>query len=129
EEGLAEGVSGAIVRRFPRQLQALTIDDGGMENAAIGHRRQIAATEAGGRSRFATRRHISDTPLADLVAVNAVSTRYIGITWTSLIDHCRRSGIGSVINLPIGTEVPVSLAHPAEIGPCSIERESRDLRR
>ena len=32
-----------------------------------------------------------------------------------------------MINLPIGIEVPISFAHAAEIGPCSIERETRNL--
>src|SRR5262249_34109200 len=33
----------------------------------------------------------------------------------------------AVSDLPIGIEVPVSFAHAAEIGPCSIERETRNL--
>src|SRR6266516_6576591 len=64
--------------------------------------------------------------LFDLVAINAISARHIGIARRSTVEIWRGSRV-AVINLPIGIEVPVSFAHPAEIGPCSIKRETRNL--
>src|SRR5262249_25605234 len=75
EEELAEGCYRDIVLLFPRQLQALTIDDGSMEDAAIRRPEQIATTIAGGRPRFPTEGYICDTALLDFVAVNAISAR------------------------------------------------------
>src|SRR5262249_43062229 len=89
EEKLAEGCYRDIELHFALQLQALTIDDGGMEDAAIRRSGQIAATIAGGRPRFPTEGYICDTALFDLVAVNAISARHIrvarrttGWSWT-----------------------------------------------
>src|SRR5262249_20086007 len=62
----------------------------------------------------------------DLIAVNAVSARHIGIARRSTGESWRGFRV-AVIDLPIGIEVPVSSAHAAEIGPCSIERETRNL--
>src|SRR5262249_37209684 len=124
EEELAESCYrhiGLVQRR-----QILAIDDGGMENAAIGHRGQIAATVAGGRSRFAAGGHVSDKALFDLIAVNAVSARHIGVAARATVERwCIVRAC--VINLPIGIEVPVTFSHPAPTRPCSIERKTRNL--
>ena len=95
-----------------RQLQALTIDNGGMEDAAIRRPGQIAATIAGGRPQFPTEGYICDTALFDLIAVNAISARHIGIARRSTVESWRESRV-AVIDLPIGIEVPVSFAHAA----------------
>src|SRR5262249_56321755 len=63
EEELGEGCYRDFELHFALQPQALTIDDGGMEDAAIRHPRQIAATIAGGRPRFATDGYICDMAL------------------------------------------------------------------
>src|SRR5262249_29346252 len=76
EEELAEGCYRDSVLHFALQLQALTIDDGGMEDAAIRRPGQIAATIAGGRPRFPTEGYICDMALFDLVAVDAISARH-----------------------------------------------------
>src|SRR5262245_61833178 len=95
-----------------------------MEDAAIRHPGQIAATIAGGRPRFATDGYICDMALFDLVAVNAISARHIVIARCSAVEIWRGSRVG-VIDLPIGIEVPVSFAHAVD-GPRSIKREPRD---
>src|SRR5215471_4619776 len=125
EEELAEGCYRDTELLFAHQLQALTIDDGGMEDAAIRRPGQIAATIAGGRPRFPTEGYICDMALFDLVAVDAISARHIGIARQSTVEIWRGSRV-AVINLPIGIEVPVSFAH-AVAGPRSIEREPRDM--
>src|SRR5262249_34482743 len=122
EEELGEG---CYRDHFALQLQALTIDDGGMEDAAIRHPGQVAATIAGGRPRFATDGYTGDMALCDLVAVNAISARRIGVARRSAVEIWRASRVG-VIDLPIGIEVPVSFAHAAD-GPRSIKREPRDV--
>src|SRR5262245_43104120 len=63
--------------------------------------------------------------LFDLIAVNAVSARHIGIARRSTGESWRGFRV-DVIDPPIGIEVPVSFAHAAD-GPRSIEREPRDL--
>src|SRR5262249_60118744 len=79
EEELAEGCYRDVGLLFAHQLQALTIDDGGMEDAAIRRPGQIAATIAGGRSRFPAEGYICDLALFDLVAVNAISAPHIAV--------------------------------------------------
>src|SRR6516165_7971182 len=123
EKELAEGCDWDIELHFALQLQALTIDDGGMEDAAIRRPGQIAATIAGGRPRFPTDGYICDMAFFDLIAVNAVSARHIGIARRSTGESWRGFSV-AVIDLPIGIEVPVSFAHAA--APRSIEREPRD---
>src|SRR5262249_52773475 len=125
EEELAEGCYRDIELHFALQLQALTIDDGGMEDAAIRRPGQIIATIAGGRPRFPTEGYSCDTAFFDLVAVTGISARQVGIARRSTVETWRGSGV-AVIDLPIGREVPVSFAH-AVAGPRSIEREPRDL--
>src|SRR6516164_5611468 len=125
EEELAEGCYGDTGLHFALQLQALTINDGSMEDAAIRRPGQIAAPIVFGRDRSPTERYICDMALFYLVAVNAISARHIGIARRSTVEIWRGFRV-AVIDLPIGIEVPVSFAHAAEIGPCSIERETRD---
>ena len=90
-----------------------------MEDAAIRSPGQIA-TIAGGRPRFPTEGYICDMALFDLVAVNAISARRIGIARRSAVEIWRGSRV-AVIDLLIGIEVPVSFAHAVD-GPRSIER-------
>src|SRR6516165_14782 len=124
EEELAEGCDRDFELHFALQLQALTIDDGGMEDATIRRPGQIIATIAGRRPRFPTDGYICDMAFFDLIAVNAVSARHIGIARRSTGESWRGFRV-AVIDLPISIEVPVSFAH-AVAGPRSIERESRD---
>src|SRR6516162_862666 len=124
EKELAEGCDWDIELHFALQLQALTIDDGGMEDAAIRRPGQIAATIAGGRPRFPTDGYICDMAFFDLIAVNPVSARHIGIARRSTGESWRGFRV-AVIDPPIGLEVPVSFAHAVD-GPRSIEREPRD---
>src|SRR5262249_19732580 len=121
EEELAEGCYRDIVLLFPRQLQALTIDNGGMQDAAIRRPGQIAAAIASRRPRFPTDGYICDTALLDLVAVNAISARH------ATVEILRGFRV-AVIDLPIAIEVPVSFAHAVD-RPASIERETRNLLR
>jgi len=86
EEELAEGCYRDSGLHFAHQLQALTIDDGGMEDAAIRRPGQIAATIAGGRSRFPAEGYICDLALFDLVAVNAISARHIAIARRATVE-------------------------------------------
>src|SRR5262249_11309840 len=86
EEELAEGCYWDIELHFALQLQALTIDDGGMEDAAIRRPGQTAATIAGGRPRFPTEGYICDTALFDLVTVNAISARHIGVACRATVE-------------------------------------------
>src|SRR5262245_57551205 len=88
EEELAEGCDRDSGLHFAHQLQALTIDDGSMEDAAIQRPGQIA-TIAGGRPRFPTNGYIGDMALFDLVAVNAISARHIGIARRSTVETWR----------------------------------------
>src|SRR5262245_5416121 len=86
EEELAKGCYRDIELLLARQLQALTIDNGGMEDAAIRRLGQIAAAIAGGRPRFPTHGYICDTTLFDLIAVNAKSARHIGIARRASVE-------------------------------------------
>src|SRR5260370_42120434 len=44
------------------------------------------------------------------------------------VDHRRRPAVGTMIDLPIGFEIPVAVTHAAvEIRPGSIERQARGL--
>src|SRR5262249_50965589 len=86
EEELAEGCYRDSGLHFALQLQALTIDDGGMEDAAIRRPGQIAATIAGGRPRFPAAGYICGTALFDLVAVNAISARHIGVARRATVE-------------------------------------------
>src|SRR5262249_9850951 len=96
-----------------------------MEDAAIRHPGQVAATIAGGRPRFATDGYICDMALFDLVAVNAISARRIGVARRSAVEIWGAShGGGSV--LPLRMQVPGSFV-PAADGPRSIKREPRDV--
>src|SRR5262249_9619180 len=79
EEELAEGCYRDSGLHFAHQLQALTIDDGGMEDAAIRRPGQIAAAIAGGRPRFPTDGYIGDLAWFDLVAVPALWARHMGV--------------------------------------------------
>src|SRR5262249_17009239 len=97
-----------------------------MEDAAIRRPGQIAATIAGGRSRFPTEGYICDMALFDLVAVDAISARHISIARRSTVE-IRRGARGAVIKLPIRSEGPISCAHAAQIRTSSIERETRNL--
>src|SRR5262249_61520266 len=97
---------------------------GGRGGAGIRRPGQIIATIAGGRPRSPTEGYICDPALFDLVAVNAISARHIGIARRSTVETWRGSRV-AVIDLPIGLEVPVSFAH-AVAEPRSIEREPRD---
>src|SRR5262249_22150206 len=98
---------------------ALAIDDSGMKSAPIWCRcRQIAASVAGGRPGFPARRHVVDITLLDLVAVDAESARRSR-------PQIGRWG-GSVIDVPVGIEVPVAFADTFDTG-CLIERQTNDL--
>jgi Na+-driven multidrug efflux pump len=79
-------ISIPVVMLFPCQLQALTIDNGGMEDAAIRRPGQIAAAIASGRPRFPTDGYICHTALFDLVAINAISARHIGFARRSTVE-------------------------------------------
>src|SRR5262249_15945334 len=125
EEELGEGCYRDFELHFALQLQALTIHDGGMEDAAIRRPGQIAATIAGRRPRFATNGYISAPALFDLVWVTPRRAGPIGIAARPAVEIWRRSRV-AVIDLPIGIEVPVSFAHAVD-GPRSIERQPRDL--
>src|SRR5262249_39276943 len=126
EEELAEGCYRDTDLLFAHHLQVLTIDEGGMEDAAIRRPGQIAATIAGGRPRFPTEGYICDMALFDLVAVDAISARHIGIARQSTVEILRGSR-GAVINLTLGIELPFSSAHAAEMGHCSIGGEPRTV--
>src|SRR5262249_27520007 len=125
EEELAEGCYRDTELLFAHQLQVLTIDDGGMEDAAIRRPGQIAATIAGGRPRFPTEGYICDTALFDLVTVNAISARHIGVACRATVEILLGVRV-AVIDLPIDIQVPGSFAHSAYIWARSIKRETRD---
>ena len=100
--------------RITFQAQALAIDDSGIKNAPVGRRRKIVAEVAGRCAGFPARRHIRDITLLDLVAVHAVTARYgvaLGRIWR---------GRASVIDLPIGVEVPVAFADRSLCDDCML---------
>ena len=85
EEKFAKGSDGNIGLCFTDKLKTLAIDDGRMNNAAIGHGRQFTvAGVAGGRPRFSAEGDISDVPMVDLVAVDTISAGDIGIVGRSI---------------------------------------------
>src|SRR5262249_61482253 len=81
-----------------------------MEDAAIRHPGQIAATIAGGRPRFATDGYICDMALFDLVAVNAISAPGIQVAARFTGESFRESR-GRGIGPPTGNRNPGFIPH------------------
>jgi hypothetical protein len=80
EEKFAKGSDRNIGLCFTDKLKTLAIDDGRMNNAAIGYGRQFTVASP----RFSAEGGISDMPMVDLVAVDTISAGDIGIVGRSI---------------------------------------------
>src|SRR5437016_66633 len=101
-----------------------------MDDPAIGRGGPLRAAIAGRRSGLPAERPVTDVTALDLVAIHTIAARPVGVAGWAFGQNRHLAAGAAVVHLPIGFEVPVTIAHAAAHGwPCAIKRQARGLSR